>query len=477
MKKLLDIVITLCVLGAAVALCLTAGPQVPKLLAGPEALAPGEAFRQAEGEYISYEAAYPVASYEEEYYSGDPDRVRTRGYVVYDEQRREFVYVIISTEDGKGLGDLMWNLKLMAQLRESKDMSPVPVEGVLEPMGETEKEHVIAALEDSEILSLYEDYGDPQETQGYYDAYFSDSYGRTLAAMGEELAQGRQQADWYVIRAGRINGYAIHEIWISLLAAALSLLIFAVRVIGMLTGGRSKAGRRTPDHANKAEELLEAQREWVEEWCDFSLNRVRRMAYLTAFGCVALFMALGLWVNPTLQQTLVFHLPLGLLLGEAAAALLWVAQKGQSKPDKIMKKLKKNLEKNLPSPAEQEDAAEDILSAGAEWRFGEKVKDSMLQGTVGSRYWVSFSWNGMVTVVDSQRLGEIETVTISGQVRSGKVRISYRSYGVRFYYGSASPKKTCDASMGFQLQDTQGYFMVLVRKRVGDSIRISSSNE
>ena len=477
MKKLLDVIITVCVLGAAVALCLTAGPQVPKLLAGPEPLAPGETFRQAEGKYISYEAAYPVASYEEEYYSGDPDRVRTRGYVVYDEQRSEFIYVTVSAENGKGLGDLMWNLKLMAQLRESKDMSPALVEGVLEPMGEAEKEHVLRALEDSEILSLYEDYGDPQETQGYYDAYFGDSYGKTLAAMGQELAQGRQQADWYIIRDGRINGYGIHEIWISLLAAVLSLLIFVVRVIGMFTGGRSKAGRRTGDYADKAEELLEAQREWVEEWCDFSLNRVRRMAYLTAFGCVALFMAIGLLVNPTLQQTLVFHLPLGLLLGEAAAALLWAAQKGQSKPDKIMKKLKKNLEKNLPSPAEREDVAEDILSAGAEWRFGEKVKDSMLQGTVGSRYWVSFSWNGMVTVVDSRRLGEIETVTISGQVRSGKVRISYRSYGVRFYYGSAEPKKNCDASMGFQLQDTLGYFMVLVRKRVGDSIRISSSDE
>ena len=141
-----------------------------------------------------------------------------------------------------------------------------------------------------------------------------------------------------------------------------------------------------------------------------------------------------------------------------------------------MKKIAKNIDRALPSREAREEFAEDILKAGKEWTFREKRKDSMQQGVVGSRYWVSMGWNGLVTIVDSQRLDRIETATISGQIRSGKVRIRYVSYVVRFFEKSAAPKKNCDKVISFQSKDAEGLFMVLVRKRVGDRIEIRAES-
>ena len=114
--------------------------------------------------------------------------------------------------------------------------------------------------------------------------------------------------------------------------------------------------------------------------------------------------------------------------------------------------------------------AEDILAAGKEWEFREKTKEAMLQGVVAGRYWVILQWNGTVTIVDSDKLGKIETETISGTVRSGKVRVSYQSHAVRFYYKSARPKKFCDAAISFDSKDNQRNFIALARKRVGGNV-------
>ena len=94
----------------------------------------------------------------------------------------------------------------------------------------------------------------------------------------------------------------------------------------------------------------------------------------------------------------------------------------------------------------------------------------MLWGTVGSRYWVALHWNGRVMLVDSEKLGKIETETIAGTVRSGKVRVSYQSHAVRFYYKSAAPKKTCDQWIGFDSKENQRQLLALARKRVGENV-------
>ncbi len=471
MRKLLDIVVTLGVLACAVVFWMTGGSGFLQMRSGAETA--GESFAEAEGKYIAYEAAFPVASCVEEYYSGDPDRVRSSGYVIYDQERQSFLYVVVSDRDSARLENLMWNLQLAGELRADKDMSPFTVQGTLEPMGESEVERVLPALEESKVLGLYWDY---YGEEAYREAYFSDEYGKVIETVCKGLEQDGVQTEWYCIKDGVINGLETGDILISVLAAALSLLIFVIRVIMLFTGGRKNTAGESSVSGGRIGEFYAAQREWVEEWCEYSLKRGRMFGYLSVAVSVAIFAGIGIYLKMPVERLVAFYLALGLLLGEAVGILFWLGQKGQSKPDKILKKIAKNIDRALPSREAREEFAEDILKAGKEWTFREKRKDSMQQGVVGSRYWVSMGWNGLVTIVDSQRLDRIETATISGQIRSGKVRIRYVSYVVRFFEKSAAPKKNCDKVISFQSKDAEGLFMVLVRKRVGDRIEIRAES-
>ena len=192
MKKVLDIVVTLCTLGAAVFLALMIGPQFLKLQGGAKALGQKE-FAEAEGSYISYEAAYPVASWVEEYYSGDPDRVRETGYVVYDEGRQEFIYVVVSDRDNRDFSSLMRDLHMVSEMRDDDDMTPVPVKGTLKALEESDVKQILRALEESETVSLY---GGFQEGDEYFETYYGDKYGRVMLKMCQELKQGGQ-SDWF----------------------------------------------------------------------------------------------------------------------------------------------------------------------------------------------------------------------------------------------------------------------------------------
>ena len=91
MKKVRNIVTMVCALAAAAALWMLAGPQFLKFRGGAVPLGPEDDPAQAQGKYVSHEVAYPVASYVAEYYSGDPDRAKDYGYVVYDADRKSFV--------------------------------------------------------------------------------------------------------------------------------------------------------------------------------------------------------------------------------------------------------------------------------------------------------------------------------------------------------------------------------------------------
>ena len=466
MKKLLSIAVTLCALACAVGFWLVGGSGFLKMRAGSEAIGE-EAFEQAEGKYVSYEVPYPVASCVEEYYSGDPDRVKTMGYVAYDEARQAFLYVTVPDGDSGRLENLMWNLKLAVELRAGKDMSPAVVEGTLEPMGEGDVERVLDAVEDSEVIGLYWDLsGD----EAYMEAYFSDSYGKVIEKMCLNLDGILEGAKWYYIEDGVVGGLHISEIWICMLTAALSLLIFVIRLVSLFTGGKKKKIALPAPSGSKMEQFYGWEREWVEEWCEYSLKRGRRLAYIAVIGSVVILTAIGIYVKTPTQRLIAFQLPLGLLLGELIGALFWYGQKGQAKPEKILKKFAKRIGKIFPSATEQEMFAEDILAAGKEWELREKTKEAMFQAVVGTRYWVVLHWNGMVTVVDGDKVGKIETETISGTVRSGKVRVSYISYAVRFYYKSGTPKKYCDVSVSYNTKEMQRSFIDLIRKRVGENV-------
>lgn len=471
MKKVLDIIMMLCALGAAVFFALMAGPQFLKLQRGAEALGQEE-FGEAEGRYVSYEAAYPVASQVEEYYSGDPDRVRRRGYVVYDDVRQEFLYVVVSDRDERDFNSLMRNLDAVSEMREGRDMAPVPVKGTLKAMDESAAKQAAKALEESSIVSRYGNYEGQEE---YFETYYGDEYGKLMVRMSQELAQSGGQADWYVLENKIIDGLALHEIWIGFLAAALNFLIFIGKLVLLFRGKGSEAGKELPESADKMERVIEAQRRWVTDWCRYSQDRAYKQIYLTVAGGVAMLVVIGVLAKATPQQILSLHVPSGLLFGEGVAVLFWLTMRRRSNPNKVLKGIRKALDKEFSSSGERDRFAEDILEAGTEWDFQERSKESMIRGTLGSRYWVIFLGGGMTTVVDSDRVGALETEHVTEYVRSGKVRLRQEYYIVRFIDRDSAAKKNCNRELSFHTEDGRGDFMILARRRKGDEIRINGA--
>ena len=155
MEKARNIVVAVCTLAIAAFLWMQAGPQFMKMQAGAVTLQPGEELGQAQGQYVVYDAAYPVASCPEEYYTGDQSRVRTNGYVVYDAERKVFLYIVETDQSDGRYANLMYYLNLTADLRAEKDMSPAQVRGTLEPMDRAAIDRAVRTLEDSDVLDTY----------------------------------------------------------------------------------------------------------------------------------------------------------------------------------------------------------------------------------------------------------------------------------------------------------------------------------
>ena len=334
----------------------------------------------------------------------------------------------------------------------------------------------LAALEESEIVSrYYELRGDESYYESYADTYYGDEYGKVLEEMGQVLYDGAAQAEWYCIESGSVNGLVISDMWICVLTAGLSVLIALGSLVSLIAGGKSDRGARPADTASAMERFLYEQRGWVEEWCRYSLGRASRSAYIAVAIWVVLLGALGYFIKMPTEKIFVFYLPLGLLLGELTALfILWV-QKGQSKPKKILKRMAKYIRKAFPAPGAQEEFAEDFLKAGEEWAFRERKKDSMLYGRLGDRYWSSFWGHGVPTIVDVSKLERVEPETISGSVRSGKVRVSYESYVANFYYQGTALYDNADKAFTFQTLSGRAGFLALAVKKGVDGVKIRES--
>lgn len=157
----------------------------------------------------------------EEYYSDAPDRVRTEGYVVYDEERQAFIYVVVEERSFGEFRSLMRKMSLTAEMRNEKmvpAMAPILVEGSLEPMEKSDVERAVSCLQESDVVEIYADYAHDDSNAEIYDAYFGDKYRKVLEAMCMKLESGGQGMDWYYLERGAVNGMAKHEIRISVLA-------------------------------------------------------------------------------------------------------------------------------------------------------------------------------------------------------------------------------------------------------------------
>lgn len=468
MKKLQNIVVMLCTLVLAAAMWIQAGPQFVKLLAGPVPLEPGDDLSQAEGQYISYEAAYPVASCVEEYYSGDQSRARTNGYVVYDAERQIFFYVVVGERNDGRYSNLMYYLGMTGEIRAEKNMEPAEAEGSLELMDWEAIEKAVAALNESDILDIYDRF----EKEGeYYKAYFGDDYGRVMETMCEQFFKMADQSEWYRIDCGVINGMATLDIWICALTGGLNLLIALKSLISLLFGGRKK-GTKNVDPDSAVGRFFSEQRVWVEDWCRYIGRRLGIQTILTVVICVAVFLVIGYFSGSPMPKILSFYLPLGLLLGEVVWVLMSWIQNFQANPEKLLKRIEKRLRKAFPSPGAMEAYAEDFLKAGKEWEFREQKKGVMIYGRLGDHCWSAFYSHGMVTLVDVESLARVEPEDTVGSVRSGKVRVGYESHNAKFYYKNTPAWENGDKVFGFETKEARDTFLALAEKKGAEGVKV-----
>lgn len=471
MKKQLEFIVTVCMLVVAVGFGIFAGPQFAKALSGPETLKTGEEFGQAEGKYLSYEAFYPVASYVEEYYKGDASRIKTTRYIVYDEERQAFLCIVAPERKSGDLKELMWNLHLMAELRKTKDMSPAVIEGTLEPMDSDIVQNVVAAVKESEIFGIYKDFGDGS-SEAYYEAYYGDEYGKVMEKMCKAVSEGWKQSEWYYIEYGSIHGFSNSWLWLSIIVAGLSLLIFIFRLIKHLSSGKTKAEGEISTSESVFERFLNAQKNWIEIWCENMINRAHKTAYITVAASVIIMVAIGFFSGTTAKGIVAFYLAIGLLFGELMALMVNSLQKKLSNPRKILKKLGKHIKKELPAVQDQEMFAEDYFNAGKDWWFEERRKDSLICGFVGSSYWAAFTGIGTTTIIDVNLLEKVQTEMESGEIRSGKARVRYVYYIAKFFCKNSGSKKSQEKRVVFETESGRDRLMVLVRKRVDEGVEL-----
>ncbi|MDE5696396.1 MAG: hypothetical protein K2I96_03125 [Lachnospiraceae bacterium] len=470
MKKMIHIGITLCSAAIAVVFWLLAGSQFTKMQSDPEPLKPEVNLADAAGTYLSYEAAYPFASWVEEYYSGDPDRVRTTGYVIYDVSRDAFICTIIPEEKDPGFSSLLRGMELSADMRADRDMSPITVAGSLERATPEQAERAMKALEESKVLEQYIDFTD---SDAYRKVYFEDDeYGRTLAGICRKLLDGNSQTEWYVLKQGSINNMGTGEIWICIVTACLNVLIFLFSLAGLLRGSKPQTAQSDVS-ASIMDRFLAEQRVYAADWCTFNLNRAYRLSALSVAIPLVILLAIA-FLAKAADRIMSLYLPLGLLIGEIMALILWWSQKSQSKPDKILNHFQKYLAKELPDDSVRNEFIEEYVNTESKWTFCEKTKEGMLWGKVGERYWSIFLWTGRVTIVDVSQLKEVETESVSGSVNNGTVKVSYVTYVANFYYQNDMPRRKPDKCVTFNVEDKLGFFITLVRKRAGDNIAITS---
>ena len=406
MKKIMDILATVFMLVAAVGFFLLGGGNFLKMMSGAEPLEAGVSFAEAEGKYITYEAAYPVGSYNEEYYSGDSDRVSKLGYVLYDDARQIFLYVTIPQQDSSGLNRLMRNRRFSSESWSTLNMDPVTVEGSLVRMDASIVKHAEEALKDRRT--------DNEALEAVWD---------TLAAT---------QKDWYMIEYGTVGGLETMDIWLCTLAACLSFLIFIFRLIGMFTQGK-KQEELSNTFDSRYEQFFAMQRERIREWCEHMRYRSNR-SYVISVICTTIGVtAIGFLAGYTVNMVLVRHLPLGVFFGEVVCVFCWLALKKRSDWKNIFKKIRKNLGKEFPTAGQQEEFAQDYLEACKEWEYEGKGKDDMTFGALGNRYWTLISGFGNVKVIEAGRVNRVSTYVNSERVSYGKYRGRYITYVAKFF--------------------------------------------
>ncbi len=444
MRKVVDLLVTLCMLAAAVVFLMLGGRNALTVMSGAKPLEEGTSFKEAEGKYITYEAAYPVGSYEEEFYSGDPDRVKNMGYVLYDEARQAFLYVVTPKGYSYGFDRLLRNRKMPEQSWGQLDLTPVSVDGSLTPMDDSMISHAKKALRDRRTDN------------------------EALEAVWDSLAE--TQKDWYMLEYATMGGMEMMDIWLCALAGIVSLLIFIVRLVKMFTGGKKQA-ELAGTFDSRFEQFFAMQRGRLQEWGEHMRGRANKSMYLCVLGTTVGLVAIGFLAGYSPEEVLVRHFPIGLLFGEFVCLCCYRMLMKRADWKKILKKTRKNVEKAFPSAGQQDEFAQDYLDSYREWGFEGKGKDSMAYGFLGNKYWAFLSGLGDFTVIDPFSANRVDTYVDMERVAYGKYRGSLITYVAKFFMRDKDGT-VYEKNYLFPTKEALDNFAQLLKRHAGDRIEV-----
>lgn len=447
MKRRIYLGMALFSLAAAVLFYVLAEGKFLDLVPGPVSISEGTDLGQIEGQYAVYNVACPLVSFPDEYYSGDPDRVSRMAYVVYDEERQLFLKVVIPYSKISRFDRLLQAAGRSKELEEgfedakTSEEQPVKVSGSL------------LLLSDASKVSEITDALTTEKSK-------SDEDMNRLAM---------EQEKWYVLEDGKVQGFPVMDLWICAAAIVLNVVIMLFCLIGIIKF--MVKGEKVPSGSGNSsvDKLLDRQRAWLNPWCMKGRERQILLGILFILGAPAAMTALGFAVGYTAMGVLTRHMPIGLCAGELCGLPVLIGTGIAFQPDKILKAYNENLAKAVPSQAEREALAEELLGTKQQWAVLEKRKENAEYAVLGERYWVTFSGDGNVTAVDADRVESIEPKEVSGQIRSGTVQMNYVHYEIRICYKNSERKKLrgFDMAISFQTVDAAGHFMTLARKRLG----------
>lgn len=445
MKRKSQISVVILTLAVILFFGIIAGGRMMCLIAGASEITGDTSLKQAENTYISYPVTHPVASYPEEYYSGDPDRVRRMAYLIYDEERQTFLKIVVSEQNTGDFDRLLRSANMSEEVKESWDdqldsqLTPATITGSL------------SQIEDADAMNTL----------------FDTVMGADFQGTEEIRMAAVAQSSWYVLEDGYIQGLPTWHLIICLVVVGLNLLFLLIALMALIRKGPGK--NFLPEDSGSSTALfLKSQLSWLEPWCKKGSARRIRTAFLVVIGVPVALTVLGFYVGGTPLEIMTCHLALGLGLGEFYSVPLLLGVGLAFEPYKILKNYAGAFEKLYPIQSERETIFQNLLEADDSWYVREQGKEDCTCAVLGERYWTVLGGTGSVTLIDSSRIGKMYSETVSGQIRTGKVRYNYISYVIYIHYQGDEEKKHASIQFAFHSEGASGHFLTLARKRLGD---------
>lgn len=445
MKRKAQISVIILTLAVILFFGIIAGGRMMCLISGASELTDDMSMEQAKGNYISYQVTHPVISYPEEYYSGDPDRIRRMAYLIYDEERQTCLKIVVSEQNTNDFDQLLRAANMSDEVKEAwgdqldSQLTPATVTGSL------------SHIEDADSMNML------------FDALMSSDFQGTEDLRMAALAQ----SSWYILEDGYIQGIPAWHLRICMVIVGLNLLFLLIALISIVRKGKEK--NFLPEDSGSSTALfLKSQLSWLEPWCKKGSARRTRMAFLVMIGVPIALTALGFYVGGTPLEVMTCHLAIGLGLGELYSVPLLLGVGLAFEPYKILKNYARAFEKLYPIQSDRENISQNLLEADDSWAVREQGKEDCTCAVLGERYWIVLGGTGGVTLVDSSRIGKMYSETVSGQIRSGKVRYYYTSYVIYIHYQGEEEKKHANMQFAFRSEGASGHFLSLARKRLGE---------